>query len=210
MREENRPLFPAFLKLRHRRVVVIGGGPVAASKLAALQSAGAHVVVVAPHVCDAIRSAGVDIIERPYLAADLDGAWFVVAAAPPDVNRAVSQEAERRHLFVNAVDDPANASVYLGGVVRRPGITVAISTDGAAPALAGLLREALDYMLPDDLTLNRWNARAREIRESWRARGVPMDERRPELLQALNALYESRGASGNRVGTMARDPELVK
>jgi len=190
--------------------VVIGGGPVAASKLAALQSAGAQVVVVAPQVCDAIRATDVEIVERPYVPADLDGAWFVVAAAPPDINRAVSEEAERRQLFVNAVDDPANASVYLGGVVRRPGVTLAISTDGAAPALAGLLREALDYMLPDDLTLSAWDARAREIRQSWRARGVPMEARRPELLAALNALYESRAASGNRAGISARAPELVK
>jgi siroheme synthase-like protein len=203
-------LFPAFLKLQDRRVVVIGGGPVAASKLAALQSAGAHVVVVAPQVCDAIRSAGVTVIERAYVPADLVGAWFVVAAAPSAVNRAVAEDAERRQLFVNAVDDPANASVYLGGVVRRPGVTLAISTDGAAPALAGLLREALDYMLPDDLTLSAWDARAREIRQSWRARGVPMEERRPELLDALNALYESRAASGDRPGTTARVPELVK
>jgi uroporphyrin-III C-methyltransferase / precorrin-2 dehydrogenase / sirohydrochlorin ferrochelatase len=196
--------------LQNRRVVVIGGGPVAASKLAALQSAGAQVLVVAPEVCDGIRATGVDIVERPYVPADLDGAWFVVAAAPPEINRAVSEEAERRQLFVNAVDDPANASVYLGGVVRRPGVTLAISTDGAAPALAGLLREALDYMLPDDLTLRAWDARAREIRQSWRARGVPMDARRPELLAALNALYESRAASGNRAGTPPRAPELVK
>src|SRR3954465_2210756 len=98
MREENRPLFPAFLKLQDRRVVVIGGGPVAASKLAALQSAGAQVVVVAPHVCGAIRATDGEIVERPYVPADLDGAWFVVAAAPPDINRAVSEEAERRQL----------------------------------------------------------------------------------------------------------------
>jgi siroheme synthase-like protein len=190
-------LFPAFLKLQGRRVVVVGGGPVAASKLAALQAAGAHVVVVAPEVCDAIRSADVDVVQRPFEPSDLDGAWFAVAAAPPDVNRFVSQEAERRQLFVNAVDDPSNATVYLGGVVRRPGVTLAISTDGAAPALAGLLREALDHMLPDDLTLSRWNARAREIRQSWRSRGVPMEARRPELLDALNELYESRTSASS-------------
>lgn len=203
-------MFPAFLKLQGRRVVVVGGGPVAASKLAALQAADAHVTVVAPDVCDAIRSSGVDVIQKAFEPRDLDGAWFVVAAAPPAVNRAVAAEAERLRLFVNAVDDPANATVYLGGVVRRPGVTLAISTDGAAPALAGLLREAIDHMLPDDLTLSQWNARAREIRQSWRARGVPMDARRPELLEALNALYESRASSGDRDRTTVRDPELVK
>jgi siroheme synthase-like protein len=189
-------LFPAFLKLHGRRVVVVGAGPVAASKLAALKAAGAALVVVAPDVCDAVAAAGVRIERREFRPADLDGAWFVVAAAPPDVNRRVAEEAERRQLFVNAVDDPSNASVYLGGVVRRGGVTLGISTNGAAPALAGLLREALDALLPADL--DTWSARANELRRSWRARAIPMEARRPELLDALNALYESREMSNKR------------
>jgi len=72
------------------------------------------------------------------------------------------------------------------------------------------LREALDFMLPDDLTLAAWNTRALEIRQSWRARGVPMEARRPELLEALNALYDQRASSANRAAQIARDPELVK
>jgi uroporphyrin-III C-methyltransferase/precorrin-2 dehydrogenase/sirohydrochlorin ferrochelatase len=183
-------LFPAFLKLRGRRVVVVGGGPVAASKLAALQAAGADIVVVAPEVCGEIASAGVAIERRGFAPSDLECAWFVVAAAPPDVNRRVAEEGERRQVFVNAVDDPDNASVYLGGVVRRGGVTIGISTDGSAPALAGLLREALDWMLPPDL--ETWSERAHELRRSWRARQVPMAARRPELLDALNALYDAR------------------
>jgi uroporphyrin-III C-methyltransferase/precorrin-2 dehydrogenase/sirohydrochlorin ferrochelatase len=179
------------LKLHGRRVLVVGAGPVAASKLAALRTAGADVTVVAPEVCDAVSNAGVRIERRTFDPTDLDGVWFVVAAAPPDVNRRVAEEAERRQLFVNAVDDPSNASVYLGGVVRRDGVTLAISTDGAAPALAGLLREALDALLPTDL--QSWSERAHELRRSWRERQVPMEARRPELLEALNALYEGRG-----------------
>jgi uroporphyrin-III C-methyltransferase/precorrin-2 dehydrogenase/sirohydrochlorin ferrochelatase len=171
-------------------VVVVGGGPVAASKLAALQAAGAEILVVAPEVCEAILSAGVAIERRAFQPADLDGAWFVVAAAPPEVNREVALEGEKRQVFVNAVDDPGNASVYLGGVVRRGGVVIGISTEGAAPALAGLLREAIDAVLPADL--ETWSLRARELRPSWRARQVPMDARRPELLEALNSLYEAR------------------
>ncbi len=67
-----------------------------------------------------------------------------MAAAPPEVNRQVVVAAEARRVFVNAVDDPPNATAYLGGVVRRYGVIVAISTGGRAPALAGLMREALD------------------------------------------------------------------
>jgi len=202
-------LFPTFLKLHGRRVVVVGGGPVAASKLSSLQAAGADLIVVAPDVCDDIQAAGVTIRRKRFEPADLDGAWFVVAAAPSDVNRRVAEEADRRQIFVNAVDDPSNASAYLGGVVRRDGVTLAISTDGAAPALAGLLREALDYLLPGDLA--SWQTRARELRVSWRARRVPMAARRPELLEALNALYDARRSS-ERSSTIAEpgQPELVK
>ena len=76
------------------------------------------------------------------------------------------EAAERAQLFVNAVDDPAHATAYLGGVVRRDGVTVAISTDGRAPALAGLLREALDAWLPGDL--DAWMAAADEARREWK------------------------------------------
>jgi siroheme synthase-like protein len=181
--------------------VIVGGGPVAASKLAALQAAGADIVVVAPDVCAEIESSGVAVARKAFEPSDLEGAWFIVAAAPPDVNRWVADEAQRLRVFVNAVDDPANASVYLGGVVRRGGVTLGISTDGAAPALAGLLREALDAMLPADL--EAWSVRAHQVRQSWRARGVPMEARRPELLEALNELYESRRSPADRTSPAA-------
>jgi uroporphyrin-III C-methyltransferase/precorrin-2 dehydrogenase/sirohydrochlorin ferrochelatase len=90
-------------------------------------------------------------------------------------------------VFVNAVDDPRRASAYLGGVVRRDGVTLAISTDGAAPALAGLLRQALEAVLPHDLAA--WVEEARRQKLAWRRDAVPMGERRPALLRALNRLY---------------------
>jgi siroheme synthase-like protein len=183
-------LFPTFLKLAGRRVLVVGGGPVAASKLEALLAAGANVTVVAPDVIEAIVSRPVCIERRPFKPADLDGAWFVVAAAPPDVNRSVAVAAEERRLFVNAVDDPAHATAYLGGVVRKNGVTVAISTDGRAPALAGLLREGLEAVLPGDL--DRWLEQSDVLRPEWRRDGVPMEQRRPRLLEAINRLYEAR------------------
>jgi siroheme synthase-like protein len=186
-------LFPLFLKLSGRRVVIVGGGPVAASKLRALLDAGAEVFVVAPEVVDEIAAASVRVERRAFAESDLDGAWFVVAAAPPEVNRQVAAAAEARRVFVNAVDDVRNASAYLGGVVRRDGVAIAISTDGAAPALAGLLREGIDAVLPRDL--DAWMARARDARRDWLARGVPMAERRPLLLQALVRLYGDAGAS---------------
>ena len=187
-------LFPAFLKLGSRPVVVVGGGPVAASKLAALLAAGARVTVVAPVIGDEIAAQPVRLERRPFRPGDLDEAWFVVAAAPPEVNREVARAAEARRIFVNAVDDPAHASVYLGGVVRKDGVTLAISTDGRAPAVAGLIREGLEQLLPADL--QRWLETADALRHDWRARNVPMEERRPLLLSAINRLYEERAAAG--------------
>jgi uroporphyrin-III C-methyltransferase/precorrin-2 dehydrogenase/sirohydrochlorin ferrochelatase len=186
-------LFPTFLRLNGRPVLVVGGGPVAASKLTALCAAGAAVTVVAPEVCSTIADAGVAVKHRGFEDADLDGVWFVVAAATPEVNARVARAAEPRQVFVNAVDDPPNASAYLGGVIRRDGVTVAISTDGHAPALAGLLREGFDALLPADL--GRWMETARSIRTQWKAHGTPMAARRPELLEKLVELY---GAEARR------------
>jgi len=180
-------IYPTALRLLGRPVLVVGGGPVAASKLDALRHAGADVTVVAPQVHASIRAAGVRVFERPFITADLDGVWLAVAAATPAVNAEVSREAEARRIFVNAVDDPPNASAYLGGVIRRAGVTIAISTSGEAPALAGVLREGIDALLPADL--ERWSTCARSLRAGWKAAAVPMAQRRPLLIEALKGLY---------------------
>ena len=181
-------LYPVFLRLDGLPVVVVGGGPIAASKLDGLLAAGARVTVVAPAICDAIRALpGVALIEAPFRPAHLDSARWVVAAAPPDVNRAVANAAAERALFVNAVDDTRAATAYLGGVIRRGEVEIAISTSGLAPALAGLLREALEALLPVDL--DRWIDTAIRTRAEWKRDQVPMAERRPLLLRALDRLY---------------------
>jgi uroporphyrin-III C-methyltransferase/precorrin-2 dehydrogenase/sirohydrochlorin ferrochelatase len=190
-------LFPLFLKLAGRDVLVVGAGPIGASKARSLVEAGARVTVVAPEAEPEVRelaaAGALELRPRAFVESDVDGAWLVVAAATPEVNRAVAASAEARHTFVLAVDDPASASAYGAGVVRRGGVTVAVSTDGRAPALAGLMREALDAVLPDELA--SWTAEAERQRALWKARGVPMAERRPLLLEALNRLYAEREAA---------------
>src|SRR5438552_8783455 len=161
---ERRDLLPVFLKVAGRRVLVVGGGPVAAAKLAGLRGTGAGIVMAAPAIGAPARAeiercgGAVTVVERPFGERDLDGAWLVVSAAPPEVNRQVAAAAEARRLFVIAVDDPQAASAYGAGTLRRGGVTVAISTDGQAPALAGLLREGLEAMIPPEL--DAWLAEA--------------------------------------------------
>ena len=135
---------------------------------------------------------------RGFVAGDLDGARWVVAAATPEVNRAVAAAAEARGLFVNAVDDVASASAYLGAVVQRGPVVLAISTGGLAPALAGLVREALEAVLPDDLA--RWIDVATAARADWKRAGTPIGERRPLLLRALERIYRPVDGRGRASG----------
>lgn len=204
------PLYPVFLKLDGLPVVVVGGGPVALSKLDGLLAAGARVTVVAPQVLPEIRGKSrpsrdaqqrecvaqvdrVTVLETTFRPEHLAGARWVVAAATPEVNAQVAAAAAQRNLFVNAVDDTKSATAYLGGVVRRGPVEIAISTGGLAPALAGLLREAIDAVLPQDL--ERWGDVAKQARADWKRDQIPMPERRPLLLRALDRLYRRSSES---------------
>ncbi len=200
-------MLPLFLNLAGRQVVLVGGGRLATLKLSQLLASGALVRVVSPEISEEIVEAEsrvatrsdrpvspegnrLHLVRRGFEATDLDGAWLVVTAATPEVNRQVAEAAEARRLFVNAVDDPVHASAFLSGIVRRGGVTLAISTEGHAPALTALLREGLDAVLPSDL--ETWMDHARRERAAWRADNLPFGERKPRLLRALNELYEAR------------------
>lgn len=190
-------LMPLFLKLEGRAVLLVGGGPVATAKAQALVDTGAAVTIVSPALTPELAALaaarGWVVHARGFDASDLDGVWLAIAGAPPPVNREVAVAAEARQIFLLAVDDMASASAYGAGLVRRGGVTVALSTGGDAPALAGLLREGLEAVLPDDL--GGWLDEARRLRAEWRQQAVPMAQRRPLLLAALNRLYESREAA---------------
>jgi uroporphyrin-III C-methyltransferase/precorrin-2 dehydrogenase/sirohydrochlorin ferrochelatase len=208
------PLLPLFLKLDGRAALVVGGGAMAAVRVRQLVEAGARVTVVAPEVRAEIARDAAVVRRRPFAPADLDGAWLAVAAATPEVNRAVAAAAEERRIFVNAVDDPSAASAYTAGVVRRGAATVAVSTDGRAPALAGLLREALAAHLPAEL--EAWVHDAEAERPAWKRARVPLGERRPLLLRTLAALYEDRAPAAaappgfvSLVGAGPGDPALL-
>ena len=161
-----------------------------ATRARQLAEAGARVTVVAPEVLPAAEAAAAVVRRRPFQPGDLDGMWFAVAAAPLEVNRAVASAAEARRVLVNAVDDPEAATAYFPGTIRRDGVTIAISTDGRAPALAGLLREGVESLLPAELA--EWTELAERLRPGWKAAGVPLARRRPLLLERLVALYAAR------------------
>jgi siroheme synthase-like protein len=180
-------------------VLVVGGGEVARAKVLSLLEAGAAVTVVAPDVVPGLRDGRVELLLEHFRPEHLDGAWFVVAAATAEVNRTVRRATDERCMFVNVVDDLAEATAYLGAVVRRGDVVAAISTNGKSPALASLLREALEYLLPQDV--GSWADIGQRARRVWRHDGTPWHARKPLLLRALQAIYDEQAKAEP---TMAR------
>lgn len=179
--------YPLFLRFDNRLVLLVGGGDVAREKAEALHAAGARLRVVAPYVHPGLLPLAATFERRPFAPGDVDGAWLVVAAATPAVNRAVKLAADARRVFVIAVDDVASCSAIGAAQLHRGGLSVAISSDGRAPALVALLCRALEELLPDDAAA--WVTLAEEARARWKANAVPLAERRPLLLRVLNAMY---------------------
>ena len=183
-------LWPLFLRLEGRRVLLVGGGQVALQKARSLAQAKAQLFVVAPEIDDGLRQ--YPHATRPVAPADLDGVWLVVSAAPAVVNRQVAAWATERQRCVLAVDDPLVGTAFGAAVLERGGITVALSSDGRTPGLLTLLRQAIDSLLPHDI--DRWVARASQLRAEHKALAVPMPTRVPLLLAELNRIYAERAA----------------
>lgn len=175
------PLFPLFADLQQRPVLVVGGGMVAERKVEALLKAGAQVTVGAPELAAGLvglRDAGrITHHAGPYREAWLDGVWLVVAATSDVVvNRLVAAAAAARRIFVNVVDDAQLSSFHVPAVIDRAPLTIAISSGGAAPMFARLLRERLEATL--DHALGPLAALAARFRKRIRARHAAPAARR--------------------------------
>jgi uroporphyrin-III C-methyltransferase/precorrin-2 dehydrogenase/sirohydrochlorin ferrochelatase len=185
-----RPLYPINLALDGRVVLLVGGGRVATHKARGLVESGARLRVVAEMVSLDLQALAEWIAVRRFdPARDLDGVHLVVAAATAEANAQVTAAAHRRGLFALAVDHPEISSAQSPAVLRRGELTLAISTQGAAPALAGLMREALQALLPESAEASRWIELARAARVAWKREDVPHPVRRPLLVEALAKLY---------------------
>src|SRR5271157_1068012 len=165
-------LFPAFLKLENRQVIIIGGGSLAESKLPALLEAGARVRIISPRLNPSltaqVRARNLDWWPKLYEPGDLAGAFLVIAATSiPEVNAAVFREAEAHSILCNAVDDTDNCHFYYGAVIQRGDLQIAISTNGKSPALAQRLRKELEYQFgPEYAAWLEWLGAAREVLRS--------------------------------------------
>lgn len=146
-------LYPLFADLAGREVLVVGGGEVAARKIAALLRAGADVRLHTrdighPDIQAAVDEGRITCMQGEFDPAWLDGVWLVVAATDDHAfNAGLATEAGRRRRLINVVDDAALSTYQMPAVVDRSPLVVAISSAGAAPMLARRIRERLETLL---------------------------------------------------------------
>ena len=148
--------YPVMLDLVGRPCLVVGGGAVAERKVERLVEAGARVTVVSPSLTQRLLRLATDARlrwrPREYVPGDVDG--FVLAMVTTDdaaVNAAVAAECRERGVLINCADDPAHCSFILPSVLKRGSLTVTVSTGGASPTMARLVREELETLLPSDV-----------------------------------------------------------
>ncbi len=171
---------PAFFDIAGKVCVVVGGGEVAARKVALLERAGGRVRVISPELVPSL-SHGVAAGRTQHIGSGfspdhLDGATVAIAATDDRaVNARVSWEARRRNIPVNVVDDPALCSFQVPAIVDRDPVLIAISTGGASPVLARWVRGRIERTLPASLSslgslAQRWRKTVRDRLPSLPAR----------------------------------------
>ncbi len=152
-------LFPVFLKLEELNVLLIGGGKVGVEKLGAIISnaPATPVRVIATEVNHVIREmaakhGNVEVIERAYEPSDIDWANLVITALNDStLSEQVRFDAKQRGKLVNAADKPDLCDFYLGSIVKKGNLKIAISTNGKSPTIAKRLKDVLNEVVPDQI-----------------------------------------------------------
>lgn len=149
-------LYPAFLSLRGKTCVVVGGGRVATRKIRSLLSTGANIVVISPllraELQDLLATSAIHHIPAPYTKEHLADASLVFAATnDPTVNQQIAQDAQQQGIWTNITDDPDNSDFHVPATIHRQDLTLAISTAGGSPAFARYVRELLEQALHESL-----------------------------------------------------------
>ncbi|MDF5690891.1 precorrin-2 dehydrogenase/sirohydrochlorin ferrochelatase family protein [Aquirufa aurantiipilula] len=158
MEAQNR-LFPIFLKLEQLDVLVVGGGNVALEKASAMlrNAPDSKISMVAPFFREETLAylkdyPQVQLIHRAFEVQDLDGRDLVICTTDQyDLHVEIRELAKQRHLLCNVADTPALCDFYLGSIVQKGDLKIAISTNGKSPTLAKRIRAFLEEVIPDDI-----------------------------------------------------------
>lgn len=157
--EDRNHLFPVFLKLETLPLLLVGGGAVGAEKLGAVlaNAPDTEVRLVAGWISEEVKALAaahpkVSLHERMFEPRDLHGVQLVlVAVNDPEASRAIRAAAKERGLLVNVADQPLVCDFYLGSIVQKGHLKIAISTNGKSPTVAKRLKEVFQELLPPGL-----------------------------------------------------------
>lgn len=202
-------LFPMFMKLENKRCLVVGAGRVGEPKIASLLETGARVHVVALEASDMVRKWAQDgkiiLDRRAFTAADLGSTFLaVVATASRELNASIHNEAQRRGVLCNVVDDPAYCDFYYPAVVRRGDLQIAISTNGKSPALSQKIRQQLERQFGPGYA--QWVAQLGETRKLVMSSNLHPQKKRELLLSlASREAVEAALAADARKKESARE-----
>jgi len=155
---ERNELYPVFLKAAELHVLIVGGGNVGLEKLTFLlkSSPNARVTVVAkwfmPDFISFAKDFQVNLIEAPYNRSHLAGKQIVIGATDDlQVNLKIYQDCKKENILVNLADNPAYCDFYMGGIVTKGNLKLAISTNGKSPTAAKRLRQFFEEVLPENI-----------------------------------------------------------
>ncbi|QCX40457.1 bifunctional precorrin-2 dehydrogenase/sirohydrochlorin ferrochelatase [Aureibaculum algae] len=153
-------LYPIFLKVNQLNIIIIGGGEVALEKLSFLlkSSPNAKVGLIAldfsPELLALAKKHDILTMQRPYTQNILHKQHIVIAATNnKDVNAEIYRDAKQKQLLVNVADTPELCDFYLGGIVTKGNVKIAISTNGKSPTVAKRLRQFFEEVIPDDINV---------------------------------------------------------
>jgi uncharacterized protein len=152
-------LFPVFLKLENLRLLIVGGGYVGYEKLTTViqNSPSTSIRLVATSISDEIKTfsnsyPNIDLIEKPYDSEDMEAIDLVIVAVDnKETSAYVRDDARARSLLINVADTPALCDFYLGSIVKKGDLKIAISTNGKSPTIAKRLKEEISYLIPDEI-----------------------------------------------------------
>lgn len=152
------PLFPIFVKLHNLNLLLVGGGYVALEKLGALlaNSPEANIRLVAteisPDVMSVLETHHIPYLVRPFEAADLEGMDLaIVAINDSEISSRIASVCKEKKVLTNVADKPELCDFYLGSIVQKGNLKIAISTNGKSPTIAKRIKEVLNETIPEEM-----------------------------------------------------------
>lgn len=197
-------LFPVFLKLEHLRLLIIGGGNVGLEKLnAVLHNAPAtSIKLVAISISEEIKELAsqhqnIELHERPFSSTDLDNTDLVITAInDKHESERIREEVKSRGLLINAADKPELCDFYLGSIVKKGNLKIAISTNGKSPTVAKRLKETFEETLPHELddVLNNMQTIRNKLNGDFAEKVTQLNK----ITEVLASKKEERNIKGER------------